>query len=484
MELTEKLSMGAWLGVGAVLGVVAGCWDKVKSVVWRFFNLFVIRVELDSAFARNTLVSYLVLHYRRSNFYDRIYSAWYEVFRDGRYGLVPCEELGDRTLLFWDGWRPFLVTKAKVGKGENATDNKAAAYVTYLRGSIDFEQIFSTACRFYNDRCWGGTIDDVSAKQRFAIRHIPSLDDEDDDDDMGWEWYRQGRYRLLTHSPDELGKGRYYDGRAVDRLVFPSAVVDLIREVELWRDSRDWYRAKGIPWKRGWLLYGPPGTGKTALARACAEDLNIPIYVFNLAQLSNHELFESWRKMQANVPCLALLEDLDNVFHGRENVVPQNALAPLFLQKKSDDEPPFQPLTFDCLLNCLDGVERSDGVFTIITTNDLSKIDPALGKPRTLPDGAVEWISTRPGRIDKAIELTYMTNADKRRLAKAILGEFPRDYLDMLRHIEENGELKETPAQFQERCAQMALQAYWNARLEEVSEPFKKTNSRRRRVGV
>ena len=55
------------------------------------------------------------------------------------------------------------------------------------------------------------------------------------------------------------------------------------------------------------------------------------------------------------------------------------------------------PLTFDCLLNCLDGVERTDGIFTIVTTNDISKVDPALGQPRKLPDGTTEFISTRPG---------------------------------------------------------------------------------------
>ena len=84
------------------------------------------------------------------------------------------------------------------------------------------------------------------------------------------------------------------------------------------------------------------------------------------------------------------------------------------------------PLTFDCLLNCLDGVERADGIFTIITTNDITKIDPALGQPRKLPDGTTEFISTRPGRIDKAVELTYMEPADKKRMAGRILGEYPR----------------------------------------------------------
>ena len=53
-------------------------------------------------------------------------------------------------------------------------------------------------------------------------------------------------------------------------------------------------------------------------------------------------------------------------------------------EEKSDGKggPLLNPLTFDCLLNCLDGVERSDGIFTIITTNDIAKVDPALGHPR------------------------------------------------------------------------------------------------------
>src|SRR5207302_1140238 len=102
-----------------------------------------------------------------------------------------------------------------------------------------------------------------------------------------------------------------------------------------------------------------------------------------------------------------------------------------------------------------------DGVFTIISTNDLSKIDPALGKPRTLPDGTTEFISTRPGRIDKAVELTYMEAADKKRLAERILGEYPEEYRGVLDFIDRFPDLQETPAQFQERCGQIALARFW-----------------------
>src|SRR4030095_1168314 len=145
-----------------------------------------------------------------------------------------------------------------------------------------------------------------------------------------------------------------------------------------------------------------------------------------------HELIKAWSDMQVNVPCIALIEDIDNVFHGRENVARKNSMMSfLFPRKKKEDESEgsergsLTPLTFDCLLNCLDGVERTDGIFTIISTNDLSKIDPALGQPRKLPDGSTEFISTRPGRVDKAVELTYMEPNDKKLMAKRILGEYP-----------------------------------------------------------
>src|SRR5262245_17861854 len=240
-------------------------------------------------------------------------------------------------------------------------------------------------------------------------------------------WDQQGYYRLLGITPEQLGKAPLSKGRALDNLIFPQRVKDLIHEIELWRTSRDWYTDKGISWKRGWLLYGPPGTGKTALARAFAEDLNMPIYVFNLAEMGNHQLLKAWSELQVNVPCIALFEDIDNVFHGRENISRKHGMMPLFMGgdgKKEDDKGGMSltPLTFDCFLNCLDGVERSDGVFTIITTNDIGKVDPALGQPRKLPDGSVEFISTRPGRIDKAVELGYMEPEDKKLLAKRILG--------------------------------------------------------------
>jgi hypothetical protein len=462
---------------GAALGVLAACWEHVKSFSWRIVGMILRRVEIPSEAAHQALIAHLVAHYPRYRNYDSLYGADFEHHRDGRYGLVPYEVFGNRTVVFWNGWWPFLFSNAQEKKPragaqpqEHSSGGPMKVYstLTFLRGTLDVEAVLRNACEESNSLTWEVNTAEEQAKNRFVIHHIPARKEQEDDWDTGANglpWYRQRYYRLLAHTPEQLGKAPLFDGGALNNLIFPQRIKDLIREIELWRSHREWYRSKGIPWKRGWMLYGPPGTGKTALARAFAEDLNMPIYVFNLAQMSNHELMKAWTELQVNVPCIALIEDIDNVFHGRENVARKLSPMPLMLPRRNDDDghplPPPTPLTFDCLLNCLDGVERSDGIFTIITTNDISKIDPALGQPRRLPDGSVEFISTRPGRIDKAVELTYMEADDKKRMAKRILGEYAQAYHDMLAFIDRFPELQETPAQFQERCGQVALACFW-----------------------
>jgi hypothetical protein len=470
-----------WLAGGAIVGLLAACWDKIKVLTWKFISLFIQQVEFPSEAGHDAVIAYLVLHHKRSKWYDRMYGASYEHQQDGRYGLVPYELFGSRSLVFWNGWWPFVFTNQQENKKPAPASNpwgtseehalKVYSTLTFIRGTVDVETILREACARRNQITWTVNTEDEQAKNRFFIHYVPKMGDghhSEEASSNGLAWYQQGHYRLLAHRPEDLGKPRGRNGSAVENLIFPRRVKDLIKEIELWRNNKAWYLEKGIPWKRGWLLYGPPGTGKTALARAFAEDLNLPIYVFNLAEIGNHGLMHAWCAMQVNVPCIALIEDIDNVFHGRENVSRKFGMMGMgmFLPpKKKDnddaDHAPLTPLTFDCLLNCLDGIERSDGVFTIITTNAIDKIDPALGQPRRLPDGTVEFISSRPGRIDKAIELTYMEPDDKKVMARRILGAYEAQHQEMLEFIDKFPELQETPAQFQERCGQIALACFW-----------------------
>jgi hypothetical protein len=465
---------------GALLGLAVGFWDKIKAFLWKIISIVVQRVEIGTEEAHEAVIAYLVTEYKRLRIYDKNFGASYVSMRDGKYGLVPFEKFGDNSMLFKRKDKkislPFIFSNGASGNndsppnGHNSNNiTRVFSTITCVRGLLNIDEIIEKAVKVRNNSSW--QVDEQESKiTRFDIFYLPDADSNHhayiNKSTVGYAWYRQKQYRLLGIEPNEIGRSMTSDGKALENLFFPKRIKDLIKVVELWVKSKDWYQKKNIPWKRGWLLYGPPGTGKTALARGFAEDLNMPIYVYSLAQMSNSDLTKAWKNMQSNIPCIALIEDIDNVFHGRKNITASNSgmLSQLLTTETTastgmdNNETKFSPLTFDCLLNCLDGVDKTDGVFTIITTNDISKIDEAIGKPVS-NEGVEEFISTRPGRIDKAIKLDYMEAENKLEMAIKILGDFPEQLKGVLEYIETN--IRETPAQFQEYCAQIAIQQFW-----------------------
>src|SRR5690349_8681094 len=60
---------------GAALGVLAACWQHVKSFGWRIAGLLVRRVEIPSETAHQTLIAYLVANFKRYRNYDSMYGA-------------------------------------------------------------------------------------------------------------------------------------------------------------------------------------------------------------------------------------------------------------------------------------------------------------------------------------------------------------------------------------------------------------------------
>src|SRR5262245_5462613 len=93
---------------GTLVGLLASCWAYVKTFCWKIVNLFVQQVEVPTEPCHDALVAYLIANYKRSRVYDRMYGAWWEYRRDGRYGLVAYESFGQRAIIFWNGWVPFL----------------------------------------------------------------------------------------------------------------------------------------------------------------------------------------------------------------------------------------------------------------------------------------------------------------------------------------------------------------------------------------
>ncbi|MBA3985119.1 MAG: AAA family ATPase [Flavobacteriales bacterium] len=424
-----------------------------------------------------------------------MFGSQYESFRNGKYGLVPYEKFGDSLMIFLSQKRyffkliriPFIFSKNSVSMGSSNTNNeqndnkKSYSYIISIRGTVNVAEIVEKAIILRNKVSWN--IDELEEKaNRFNIHYFPEREQSGKENKInygyGYSWFRQDQYEILGVNQDELGRELKSKGNALENLYFPKEIKDLISIISLWVKSKEWYKEKNIPWKRGWLLYGSPGTGKTALARAFAEDLDLPIYFFSLVQMSNNDLINAWQSMQLNVPCIALIEDIDNVFDKRKNIAQDYSIfsGRLFNQKNDNDGKQNEirtPLTFDTLLNCIDGVDKTDGVFTIITTNDISKIDEAIGKPKTLRDGSQGFVSSRPGRIDRAIELSYMSTENKIKMVKKILSDFPDKIEKVKEHIAKCEQ--ETPAQFQEYCAQIALIEYWKMKEQSLfkNEPLK-----------
>lgn len=466
---------------GAVFGIIASSWEKIRSCIWRFFNLFIQDITITDHETRTALIDYLVANFTRVGLYDRQYDAMYDYINsEKRYGYIGYEKFGDHSILFRRGWRPlfFQMHAARKGKENEGSSSPSGRSLLFFRGTFDADRLVADALRHYNSLSWLEEDDGPFQPRRFFLRHVPdfrSRRDEDDAPGMAtWQYYQSNR--VVGRELDEIGLRPDPGVALLDRLFFPDDVVALIDEVRVWSRSRDLYAEIGIPWKRGWLLHGPGGTGKSALAAAFAHDLDMPIFIFNLGELNNLEFMEEWRKMLTHTPCIALIEDVDNVFHGRKNISDnQMSFGRLFGRvgrKAGDDDDSNKegkeverrygnPLSFDVLLNCLDGVERCEGLFTIITTNQIEQIDPALGQPVVHPDGTTDFISTRPGRIDKAIELTYMRPEVKERMARQILRRFP-DLADAFVATLADDPRRETPAQFQERCGQIALKRYWD----------------------
>jgi len=152
----------------------------------------------------------------------------------------------------------------------------------------------------------------------------------------------------------------------------------LIKDLDDFSNRKDWYEEANIPYKRSYLFHGPPGTGKTTLAKAIAAYTKKDICFLNLNSVTNDSMLMSiFTSLPENG--LLLIEDIDCVFNQRTSI--------------NEDV----KITFSCLLNCLDGILSKDNVITIITTNHIEKLDPAL---------------IRAGRVDVSLEIPFASKIE------------------------------------------------------------------------
>jgi hypothetical protein len=161
--------------------------------------------------------------------------------------------------------------------------------------------------------------------------------------------------------------------RSLSTVHLPSGQKEsILRDINRFLSSQEWYAERGIPFRRGYLFEGPPGCGKTTLALALASHFERPIHALNLGSLqSDDELIEA----VSDVPpeAILLIEDIDAAQIGTRAAKQKTEGA-----EKKDEE---RSVTLSGLLNVLDGVFARDGRILIMTTNYPERVDSALLRP-------------------------------------------------------------------------------------------------------
>ncbi len=177
----------------------------------------------------------------------------------------------------------------------------------------------------------------------------------------------------------------------------------LIDDLTWFMGSKEFYRKRGTPYRRGYLLEGPPGTGKSSLALAIASHARAPLCMVNLNTCGGDAgLLAAFNFAEPNA--IMVIEDIDTakVSHSRDD----GALTPTVL--KSDEE-----VSLGGLLNVVDGVASRESRILILTSNHPDKIDAAL---------------LRPGRIDVTEHIGLIQEPEARAMAHGFMnGSFEDD---------------------------------------------------------
>lgn len=172
--------------------------------------------------------------------------------------------------------------------------------------------------------------------------------------------------------------------------ILPTNILySVFADLDFFLDSKEWYKEKNIPYRRGYLFYGLPGTGKTSLIRYISTKYKLPIYIINRKTFENNDMMTITSQIQA--PAVITIEDVDTLFTDRRSAY---------------------NITLSEVLNAIDGISSQRGNIVIMTTNHIENLEPSL---------------IRSGRADMKIKFTYAREPE---IKQAFLRFFPNEELE------------------------------------------------------
>ena len=184
--------------------------------------------------------------------------------------------------------------------------------------------------------------------------------------------------------------------------------------------NKDKYMAAGAKLPKGVILYGPPGTGKTLLAKAVANEADVPFIYMSGSEFIEmyvgvgakrvRELFEKARK---NAPCIIFIDEIDAIGG-----------------KRTEGDNGEDRKTINALLTEMDGFKESDNIIVVAATNRIEDLDPALLRPGRFTD---KFCVPLPGTAEERLEVLQVytrnkrlaDNVDLKALAKETVGYSP-----------------------------------------------------------
>ncbi len=165
-------------------------------------------------------------------------------------------------------------------------------------------------------------------------------------------------------------------------------------------------KANGIPVKRGVLLGGMYGCGKTLAAKVAArlavEQGVTYLYVQRADELADAVEFV---KMYSNPGAVIFCEDIDRAVNGNRST------------------------EMDDILNIIDGIDtKSANIITVLTTNNLNAINPAMLRPGRL-DAVINVTEPDAPAAEKLVRIyggsTIAADLDLTEVGEALAGQIP-----------------------------------------------------------
>jgi chaperone BCS1 len=160
----------------------------------------------------------------------------------------------------------------------------------------------------------------------------------------------------------------------------------LYNDIENFLANKKYYGERGIPYKRGYLLHGKPGNGKSTTILALAKKFNKDVYNLNISTIGNdNALKKAFRGIASN--SFILIEDVDASLKNRDDI---------------------NQVSFNTLLNLLDGALSKENVCVFFTTNHIEQLDSALLRCGRV-DVKVEFDNPTKDNLIEMLKLFYST---------------------------------------------------------------------------